>query len=121
MGRVATYWRTRVALRNRICSRPDQKFAKHRNLASVTQNIGPSVHRAFRLAPPHRRHNTLSIHHERLQGVRERGGARPSYRALESVGAAERASAGVLSSDFVGLVPAYSDTHEPVHKQRRGA
>ena len=34
---------------------------------------------------------------------------------------ADRASAGVLSGDFVGLVPAFSDTCGAEHTQRRGA
>ena len=34
---------------------------------------------------------------------------------------ADRASAGVLSGDFVGLVPAFLDTCGPKHTQRRGA
>eukprot|EP00620_Florenciella_sp_RCC1587_P023602 CAMPEP_0182558960 /NCGR_PEP_ID=MMETSP1324-20130603/2264_1 /TAXON_ID=236786 /ORGANISM="Florenciella sp., Strain RCC1587" /LENGTH=137 /DNA_ID=CAMNT_0024771175 /DNA_START=233 /DNA_END=643 /DNA_ORIENTATION=+ len=50
------------------------------------------------------------------------GGAGPRYRALQRrLERCRQRLRGRARGDFIGLVPACSDTDEPEHKQRRGA
>ena len=85
--------------------------------AQSTRALQPAPSR-IRTTQPHHRHCTSSRHHERLRGAWEVGWD-PVTAPQVDQSTAGRASKGVLGDDFVGLVLAFSDTHEPEHPRRR--